>query len=130
MTTTAALLTEARKLSPSSCACAASGPCWWHSERTVEMRRLLPQLADALEDQIDRTRVAQSELQAGLAAAEARLAKVRERAMYHNVSNGSESCSEWQAVCRGCNLCRSTWTHDGPERHAPDCPARPMEPGT
>ena len=67
-------------------------------------RTLLPQLADALV---------------------AMHAKVRERAIDNNGPHDS---------CRGCHLCRlcaATWREGEPETaHAPDCPARPMEPGT
>src|SRR3990167_8283339 len=52
--------------------------------------------------------------------AEARLAKVRERAIVHDHDELS-SCM--------CSLCPNAWAHTEPdvETHAPDCPARPME---
>ena len=68
----------------------------------------------------DRTfkRLAQTER--ALDAAEARLAKVRERAIKPDIDGGSFYC---------CLLCNGGyWQQDKPERHnAPDCPARPME---
>ena len=97
-------------------------------------RTLLPQLADALEvghdlcdaavdgfKQLAEFRlVEQIRLTKELGEAEARLAKVRERAI-------KPASHKWQT----CLLCGSEWRlKGGDETHEADCPARPMEAGT
>ena len=62
-------------------------------------------------------------------AAEARLAKVRERAILPPTGS-IETHDRRYGLCK---LCNANWGHqlgDEHTAHAPDCPARPMEPGT
>ena len=135
MTTNADLIREAHALH------AAIKAGNWRS--VLEASLLLPQLADALEVE-SRCTTCDGHLHASgrvcicggsgkrseetlnmrqaLQAAEARLAKVRERAIDNNGPHDS---------CHGCHLCRlcsAPWREGNPERHnLPDCPARPME---
>ena len=61
-----------------------------------------------------------------LQVAEARLAKVREREILPVVGNDGRLCGYTCGYCRHTN--HGYWDVDQPENHAPDCPARPMEP--
>ena len=115
-TATADLLAEARAL-------IAVAPWTSGAEVARTARTLLPQLADALEAADAESasyRAWAGKLLASLTTAEARLAKVRERAIKPDIDGGSFYC---------CLLCNGGyWQQDKPERHnAPDCPARPME---
>ena len=108
-------------------------------------RTLLPQLADALEAAgrcttcdghphasgrvcicggSGRRSEETLNMRQALQAAESRLAKVRERAIIHA---NETICEVGGRNCCGCSLGPGEWHHDEPERHAPDCPARPME---
>ena len=119
MTMNSDLIKEARKLD------AVPGMERWHLSNRARYHALLPQLADALEaaeqnvndlNGILAKTLAAGDYRAGLL--EARLAKVRERAIHHTVA--------WcrRGECRSCRLCVTTWRHDGTERHTtPDCPA-------
>lgn len=127
MTTNADLIAEARQAHASH-----DGKCLRPSDCPYA---LFPQLADALKRiQISYAACAHALRDMGeeRKVVEARLAKVRELAIRHDVSVGRCGRGEPQAGCRRCRLCLGTWTHDGPEIHDADvdCPARPMEPGT
>ena len=96
-------------------------------------RTLLPQLADALEAALAARNDGWCDFNGKvvsverLAAAEARLAKVRERAIKRDDPNNPKvlGTAVW------CMLCNGAWRQIDPERHRlADCPARPMEPGT
>ena len=96
-------------------------------------RTLLPQLADALAAALAACNDGWCDFNGKvvsverLAAAEARLAKVRERAIKRDDPNNPKvlGTAVW------CMLCNGAWRQIDPERHRlADCPARPMEPGT
>ena len=103
MTTNADLIAEARKLDLPDCVCKSyptgDKVCQFHREAAFEMRTLLPQLADALA---------------------AYHAKVREKAIVTLAQPGG-----YVYECRLDD--QGYWEEGEPERHAPDCPARPME---
>ena len=116
------LIEEARKLDYPGCVCGPDKACLYHQELTVEMRTLVPQLADALAEAdslatqagID----AETQYQRALKA-EARLAEVREWAM-----ESQDSCgTTWE-----CGLCHLETTGNEHERHLDVCPVRQMEP--
>jgi len=104
----------------------------------MRARTLLPQLADALEaanDDIFMQTEARNELRDALKEARARLAKVLPLAIDTiQVVRGGE----WVGGKR-CRSCHAEWAdgytsqghaYNEPRTCAPDCPARPMEPGT
>ena len=103
-TSNADLIAEARKLDLPDCVCKSyptgDKVCQFHREAAFEMRTLLPQLADALVTYH---------------------AEVRKRV----IVNTNPEYKYWQ--CRACQ--RGWWENEdgGKEKHAPDCPACPME---
>jgi len=139
MTTPTALLAEARLQ--------AEAPASTTTGRTIfiaRARTLLPQLADAVEavttaflkscpwcfknlDDDTPSRQISHLVDCGdryREKAQAYHAKVRERAINHDPF----MCSG--GGCTYCSMCSQSWFHTQPPNHEPDCPARPMEPGT
>jgi len=140
MTTNAELIAEAKALTPATTAS--------HDKRLSisrgnaafidRARELLPQLADALEAvtrELGDIAIEAAAARYQCEAAEARLAKVLPLAIDTiQVVRGGE----WVGGKR-CRSCHAEWAdgytsqghaYNEPRTSAPDCPARPMEPGT
>ena len=97
-------------------------PNWRGDDETIEPIRDLMNLVPFDQQTKEEQQAAQLSRRTRLVDAEERLAKVRERAI--------QARQVGLLIMMGCLLCDCVWKGDEPERHAEDCPARPMEPGT
>src|SRR3990167_11238560 len=117
MTTTAALLAEAKRLD----AAATKGP-WTASEYLDDGRIGILTDSNGIVVAL-RSGVATKQDAAFIARARTLLPQLADAyvALHADVR-------KWAVHSGHCRLCDYGWV--GPEQHAPDCPARPMEPGT